>query len=81
MNKFGVCNYNFDTYEPKIENLKYFENYEDAFDYYMDILTHYQSYPYAFDRTLWIVWINENNRIIQFEQLSNKTKCKLVEIN
>ena len=80
MNKFGVCNYNIDSYISKVENLECFDTYEDAFEYYIKQLMKYHNYPYTYDDTLWIVWI-EDDTIVQFQQLADKTKVKLVKIN
>lgn len=80
MNTFGVCNYDFDAYAPKIENLIKYDSYEEAFSHYLEKVTEYDHYPYMLDKTLWYVWIDDKNRIIQFEQLSTKTKCRIVEI-
>lgn len=77
MNRFGVCYYDFEAYEPKIENLVEFSTYDEAYyDYLHKITEDTVGYP---DRTLWIVWI-EDNRIIQFEQLVNNTKCRIVDL-
>lgn len=76
MAKFGVCNYDFDAYEPKVENLVLFENYEDAFRYYVSKLL---PDAYKIDKTLWLVW-TDGQTICQFEQLVTRTKCKIVEV-
>lgn len=77
MNKFGVCNYDFNAYESKIENLEIYDSYEEAFSQYMKKLTNDEHYPYTWDKTLWYVWI-EDNKIIQFEQLNTKTRYRMV---
>lgn len=79
MNEFGVCNYDFNVYDPKVENLKRFESYEDAFEYYYQMVRKGESYPYAWDSTLWLVWI-EGDRITQFEQLKENVRCRLVDL-
>ena len=38
MNKFGVCRYEFDDYNPKIKNLEIFNTYEEAYNRYMTLL-------------------------------------------
>lgn len=79
MNKFGVCNYDFDACEPKVENLIVFDSYEEAFSHYMEKVTKDEHYPYTLDKTLWYVWVEEN-QITQFEQLSTKTRCRLIKL-
>lgn len=82
MKRFGVCNYDFNAYKPKVENLVQFDEYDEAFNYYFQQLTKYEGYPYFIScaHNHWIVWI-ENNLIVQFEQISLNTKCKLVDIS
>lgn len=79
MDKFGVCRYDFDSYNSKLTELQQFDTYEEAYDCYMTKLAEYEHYPYGLDNTLWYVWI-ENGRIIQFEQLSMRTKCRIVKV-
>lgn len=79
MNKFGVCNYDFNAYESKIENLEIYDSYGEAFNKYLQRVTKDEHYPYTLDKTLWYVWI-EDNKIVQFEQLSTKTRCRMVEV-
>ena len=81
INKFGVCNYDFNAYKSEVKNLVQFETFEEAFDYYMEKLSEYENYPYnvGYDNDLWIVWI-EGDRIIQFEQLKENVRCRLVDL-
>ena len=79
MNKFGVCNYDFNVYESKVKNLQRFKTYKEAFEYYFKEVRKGEGYPYAWDSTLWIVWI-EGDRIIQFEQLKENVRCRLVDL-
>lgn len=81
MNKFGVCNYDFYGYKPKIENLEIFDEYCEALNKYLEIKIKSDEYEVFTNSDLWIVYIDENNRIVQFEQLDWKTKCKIVELN
>lgn len=83
MNKFGVCNYDFNACDPKVENLERFDTYKEAFDCYLKRMTEYEDYPYNIGYTddLWIVWITEDNKIVQFEQTSLNAKCKIIDIN
>lgn len=80
MNRFGICNYDMDGYEPKIENLEIFDNYYEALSRYLRLKLNSDKYGFT-NSDLWIVYINENNLIVQFEQLSWNIKCKLVEID
>ena len=79
MTEFGVCNYDLDGYEPKVENLEIYDSYETAFGQYMKKVIEDPHYPFTWDKTLWYVWV-ENDMITQFEQLDKKTKCRLVNI-
>lgn len=78
MNKFGVCKYEFDDYNPKIKNLEIFNTYWEAYNRYMTLL---EKADKIIDEDLWIIYIDEFNRIVQFEQLNWKVKCKLMELN
>lgn len=80
MTTYGVCNYDFSAYEPKVENLEKFESYEEAFSQYMKKVTSDSHYPYTWDDTLWYVWIEDDKKIIQFNQLDTKVRCRIVEI-
>ena len=79
MNCFGVCNYDFDALYPEVVDLKKFDSWEDAYKEYAERMKKYDNYPYSWDNSLWIVWI-EDNKLIQFEQLNRKTKCKTVSL-
>jgi hypothetical protein len=77
MNTFGVCYCDLSAYEPNVTDLVRFDTYEEAVSYYTTkVLTSRLT-----NRNLWLVWIEpEKNRIIQFDQLSWSTKCKIVTI-
>ena len=83
MNRFGICNYDMNGYEPKIENLEIFDNYYEALGRYLGLKLNLDSdeYDSFINSDLWLIYINENNVIVQFEQLNWNTKCKLVEVN
>lgn len=78
MNTFGVCNYNMNGYEPKIENLEIFDNYYKALGRYLELKLKSDEYDTFTNSDLWLVYINEDNLIVQFEQLTWKVKCKTV---
>lgn len=80
MNRFGICNYDMDGYEPKIENLEIFDNYYEALGRYLELKLNSDEYNFT-NSDLWLVYINEDNLIVQFEQLSWNIKCKIVEID
>ena len=80
MNKFGICNYDMDSYEPKIKNLEIFDNYYKAYGRYLELKLKSDEYDCFTDSNLWIVYIDDYNRIVQFEQLTWKIKCKIVEL-
>lgn len=81
--KFGLCYCELNiSYE--IENLIVFDEYEEAFKAYIKELKIYFNFtenPRWIYPNLWIVWIRKSdNKIEQFEQLSWKTNCKLINI-
>ena len=80
MYRFGICNYDMDGYEPKIENLEIFDNYYKAYGRYLELKLKSDEYDCFTDSNLWIVYIDDYNRIVQFEQLTWKIKCKIVEL-
>lgn len=87
--KYGVCIC--DLYITNtIKDLKIFDTYEEACSYYLEkinkssdltwIDSSFENYSWI-NPNLWIVWIRKSdNRIEQFDQLTWKTKCKLVEL-
>ena len=81
MNKFGVCRYEFDDYNPKIKDLEIFNTYDEAYNHYMTLLETADKTNTFINKDLWLVYIDEFNRIVQFEQLDWKVKCKLMELN
>lgn len=78
VNTYGVCTYDFDAYEPKLEELVKFNTYDEAFDYYMKKLPKKRT-GYLFPKDFWLVILDENDNIVQFEQLDWKVKSKIVE--
>lgn len=79
MNRFGICNYNMDGYKSKIENLEIFDDYYKALGRYLELKLKSDEYDTFTNSDLWLVYINEDNLIVQFEQLTWKIKCKTVE--
>ena len=78
--RFGVCFCDLD-FTNKVESLEIFENYEDAFKRYYEILSvYFKENPRWIPNDLWIVWIRKDNKIIQLEQLLWNTRCKLIDI-
>lgn len=76
MNTFGVCTYDFDATHPTVCELKRFDTYDEAYKYYLLQITEVRRIP----KTLWIVWIDEKDNIVQFEQLQSKIRCKRVSL-
>ena len=77
--KFGVCCCNLDI-NNEIEDLEIVDTYEEAFNLYIERLN-IKDNPRYIEPYIWIVWIRKSdNRIEQFEQLSWKTKCRLINI-
>lgn len=70
MNRFGVCNYDMDGYEPKIENLEIFDNYYQALGRYLELKLKSDEYDTFTNSDLWLVYIDDYIRIVQFEQLT-----------
>ena len=81
MYRFGVCNYDIDGYNPKIENLEIFDDYYKAKSKYYELKIKSDEFDCFTNSDLWIVYIDERGYIVQFEQLSWNIKCKLVEID
>ena len=77
--KFGVCCCELDITD-EVEDLQIFDSYDEAFDFYIKRLN-IKDNPRWIEPYIWIVWIRKSdNKIEQFEQLSWKTKCKLIDI-
>ena len=77
--KFGVCCCELDITN-EIEDLQIFDTYDEAFDFYIKRLN-IKDNPRWIEPYIWIVWIRKSdNKIEQLEQLSWKTKCKLIDI-
>lgn len=76
MNTFGVCKCDLRTYDYEIRDLKRFNEYNEALAYYMKLWKANEIENY----NLWIVYIDEYNRIVQFQQLVWQVKCKIVEL-
>lgn len=81
MNKFGICNYEFNGYNPKVKNLEKFDTYDEAYNRYMELLQIADKSNLFINEDLWLVYIDEFNRIMQFEQLDWKIHCKLVGLD
>ncbi len=80
MNKYGVCICDLDGYESQVTELEIFETHDEAFERYKERLFS-EMQGYLFRDDLWIVCIeSENNRIVQFDQLVTKSRCKIMEI-
>lgn len=79
--RFGVCFCNLD-FTDEVENLEIFESYENAFKRYYEILSVlcFKENPRWIPNDLWIIWIRQNNKIEQWEQLIWNTKCKTIEL-
>ena len=74
--RFGVCNRSFFD---GIYGLEIFETYEEAYRNYISRLDIEDNPRYIYP-DLWIVWIREDNKIVQWEQLSWHTECKIIDI-
>lgn len=82
MNKFGICNYDFDDYDSKIKNLEIFDTYDEAYNCYKErLLLNVNKSNLFRNKDLWLVYIDEYNRIVQFEQLEWKSKCRLIGLD
>lgn len=82
MNRFGVCNYDFDDYDSKIKNLEIFDTYDEAYNRYKErLLLNVNESNLFRNKDLWLVYIDEFNRIVQFEQLEWKKKCRLIGLD
>lgn len=79
MNKFGVCRYDIDGYDPKVEDLIVFDTYEAAFAHFMGIITKDEHYPYTWDHDIHLIIIDGDN-IVQFEELNVNKHSRFIEI-
>ena len=79
--RFGVCFCDLD-FTNKVENLEIFGSYKNAFKRYYEILSVlcFKENPRWIPNDLWIVWIRQDNKIEQWEQLIWNTKCKIIEL-
>ena len=79
--RFGVCNrlYNSIYNANDIYDLEVFEDYESAYKCYISRLDIEDNPRYIYP-DLWIVWIREDNKIEQWEQLSWHTECKIIDL-
>lgn len=82
MYKFGVCWY--DEYLIYYDNdndvehiLAIYDTHREAYRKYLDII---KDYGYA-PSDLWIIWIDEENKIIQFEKAERKTFSRIRGVN
>ena len=73
--EFGVCEFDI---RGKIVDLEILENYEYAYERYLERLEN--TNPRYIRPDLWIVWIKDKE-IVQLEQLSWNTKSKLINID
>ena len=74
--RFGVCN---TSTLNEIYNLEFFEDYESAYKCYISRLNIEDNPRYIYP-DLWIVWIREDNKIVQWEQLSWHTECRIIDL-
>lgn len=74
--RFGVCNRSFFD---SICSLEIFETYEEAYRNYISRLDIEDNPRYIYP-DLWIVWIREDNKIVQWEQLSWHTECRIIDL-
>ena len=79
MNKFGVCRYDINDYDPKVEDLIVFNTYEAAFAHYIGIITKDEHYPYTWDHDIHLVIIDGDN-IVQFEELNVDKRSRFVSV-
>lgn len=77
--KFGICTCDLDSYDPKIENLIEFSDYDTAFSTYLTKITEEYNKSSIIPKNIWLVWI-ENDKVIQLDQLKSNTKCKIISL-
>lgn len=73
---YGVCKFDVD-YDDKPKHLVKFETYEEARIYY---IKEYVMHKHYIDDDIWIVYIDSNNTIVQFDQLIPHVKTKIVQL-
>ena len=73
-----IVTYN-ESYSQIIDGVNYtkFETYEEARIHY---IKEYVMHKHYIDDDIWIVWIDSNNEIVQFDQLIPHTRTKIVQL-
>lgn len=79
MTKYGVCCYDMNRDNKKVESLIEFDSYVEAWKCYINLLQKVYEKEYSVPKDIWFVFI-EDNKIIQFEQFNIKTECKIVKL-
>lgn len=73
---YGVCEFDID-YDDKPKHLVKFETYEEARIHY---IKEYVMHRHYIDNDIWIVYIDSNNEIVQFDQLIPHVRTKIVQL-
>ena len=73
---YGVCEFDVD-YDDKPKHLVKFETYEEARIHY---IKEYVMHKHYIDNDIWIVYIDNNNEIVQFDQLIPHVRTKIVQL-
>ena len=79
--RYAVCEYdehlishNSETDESNVKEVfKVFDNYEEAWEYYMTLFNNYRQREGTLPKNIWIAWINKNDKVIQFDRLKMDT--------
>ncbi len=80
MNTFGVCRYDMSRDSDTVSELEQFNTYDEAYERYMQRIEKADpSHCFVFN-DIWLVYIDESGRIVQFEQLIWNVKSKIISL-
>ena len=79
MTQYGVCSCDLNDLDIKIQDLRIYRTYEDAFASYLDELMIYSRNHANLPKMFYLVHI-EDNKIIQFEQFYKASTSKIANL-
>ena len=80
MNTFGVCRYDISMDSDTVSELEQFNNYDEAYERYMQRIKKADTSHCFVSNDIWLVYIDERGRIVQFEQLIWNVKSKIISL-
>lgn len=79
MTQYGICTYDLNDLDSKIQDLRIYRTYEDAFASYLDELMIYSRHHANLPKMLYLVCI-EDDKIIKFEQFYKTSTSKIANL-